>query len=367
MRKEFLQFLRNVPLLIIVLYASTLDIHTAGQVTMDLHNYPVAVYDLDHSAQSRDVISKLRKPYFDVTYNINDENKIRDLIEEGVVSVVLVFPHDFAKKITAYRTAQLQVILDGSKSNASQLALRYISNIVHQYNLKLTFTKWKVSQIAKDTLPYVDYSMRYFYNPNLIDRWSFCIQEFLMIMSLIGVLLTATAMVNEKQFGTIEQLMVTPLRTHEIMIAKIVPMVAILFVATFISIFVILIPVEGIPLMGNIWSFFFVSLIYFFTVAGLGLFISTISNNLSETVLFSLLILVPIMFLSGAWVAMEVMPKWVQFLVHLSPLKYYLDLTNGIFFKGTSLLAMWKWVASLLAIGVAAFTAGAFRFRRVFQ
>lgn len=367
MRKEFLQFLRNVPLLIVVLYASTLDIHTAGQVTMDLNNYPVAVYDLDHSAQSREVISKLRRPYFDVVYNINNENEIRDRIEQGVVSVVLVFPHNFAKKIAAYRTTHLQVILDGSKSNASQLALRYIANIVQQYNLKLAFTKWKVSKIAKDTIPYMNYSMRYFYNPNLIDRWSFCIQEFLMMMSLIGVLLTATAMVNEKQFGTIEQLMVTPLRTHEIMIAKIVPMVVILFIATFISIFVILIPVEGVPLMGNIWSFFFVSLIYFFTIAGLGLFISTISNNLSETVLFSLLILVPIMFLSGAWVAMEVMPKWVQFLVHLSPLKYYLDLTNGIFFKGTPLLAMWRWVLSLLAIGAAAFAAGAFRFRRVFQ
>ncbi|NQT23011.1 MAG: ABC transporter permease [Candidatus Omnitrophica bacterium] len=362
-----MQFLRNVPLLIIVLYASTLDIHTAGQVTMDLHNYPVAVYDRDHSSQSRDIISKLRRPYFDVTYNINDENRIRDLIEAGKVAVVLVFPHNFAKNITAYRTAQMQVILDGSKSNASQLALRYIANIVQQYNLNLTFTKWKVSKIAKDTLPYVNYSIRYFYNPNLIDRWSFCLQEFLMIMSLIGVLLTATAMVNEKQFGTIEQLMVTPLRTHEIMISKIVPMVCILFVATFISIFVILIPVEGIPLLGNVWAFFFVSLIYFFTVAGLGLFISTISKNLSETVLFSILVLVPIMFLSGAWVAMEVMPKWVQFLVHLSPLKYYLDLTNGIFFKGTSLFAMWRWVVSLIAIGAVVFTAGAIRFRRVFQ
>jgi len=366
MKKEFLQFLRNVPLLIIVLYCSTLDIHSAGEITMDIHDYPVAVYDLDRSAETREIIGKLREPFFRVERMIEEENEIRDLIETGEISVILVFPHDFSKKINSHETAELQVILDGSKSNASQLALRYINNIIYGYNAELVFTKWKVSNIAKDTLPYVDYSMRNWYNLNLTDRWTFCLQEFLMCVSLIGVLLTATAMVNEKQFGTIEQLMVTPLRTYEIMISKVVPMMGVLFIATFISIFVILVPVEGVPIRGNIWAFFFVSLIYFFTVAGLGLFISSISNNLSETVLFSMLVLVPIMFLSGAWVAIEVMPGWVKILVHLSPLKYYLDLANGIFFKGTPLLAMWKWVLSLFALGLTLFMAGTYRFRRMF-
>ena len=367
MKKEFLQFFRNVPLLVIVLYCATLDVKSAGDLSMDLHNYPIAIYDIDHTAESRDVIGKLREPYFEITHIINEENRIRELIEKGEVSVVVVFPHGFGKKISSYRTAEMQVILDGSKSNASALALRYISNIIYEYNRDLLVTKWKLSNITKGIVPFVGSRIRYFYNPNLTERWNFCLQEFFMSITLIGLLLTATAMVNEKQFGTIEQLMVTPLRTHEIMAAKIVPMIAILFVATFIALFAILKPVVGIPILGNIWSFFLVSLIYFFTIAGLGLLISTISNSLSETVLFSVLLLVPIMFLSGAWVPPESMPKWMRFFVNLSPLKYYIDLGNGIFLKGNSIFFMWKKLLALSGLGTAVFLAGAYRFRRVFR
>ncbi len=366
-KKEFLQFFRNVPLLAIVLYCATLDIYTAGDVSMDVKNYPLAVYDMDLSAQSREVINKLREPFFNLTHIIRDENEIRGLIEEGTVSVVAVFPHEFGKKIAAHRTAEMQVILDGANSNASELALRYINDIVHEYNMELVVTNWELSNITKDILPYVNVSKRYFYNSNLNNRWTFCLQEFFMSISLIGLLLTASGMVNEKQFGTIEQLMVTPLRTYEIMIAKIVPMMTVLFAVTFIAVFTMLKPVIGVPIRGSIWAFFFVSFIYFFAIAGLGLVISTISNNLSETVLFSVLALVPIMFLSGAWVPAEAMPKWMGILVQFSPLKYYLDLGNGIFLKGNSLLLMWKEVALLSALGTTMFLIGALRFRKVFR
>lgn len=367
MRKEFLQFMRNIPLLLIVLYCSTLDIDSAGDVSMDVKNFPVGVYDLDHSVHSRELIDKLQEPYFKLAYTVDRESDVRQLIESGKTSMVLVIPEGFGKKINSYTTAEVQAIVDGSMSNASQMALNYLSNIIYQHNSVLLVTRWQVSNISKAIIPYVDFSIRYFYNQNLNDKWTFCFQEFLMSITLIGVLLTATAMVNEKQFGTIEQLMVAPLKTHEIMISKIVPMMAVLFIAMFIAVFTILIPVEHMPLAGNIWAFFFVSILYFFSIAGLGLFISTISSNLSETVLFSLLILIPIMFLSGSTVAPEVLPGWVKALMHLSPLKYYLDLGNGIFFKGNSLLSMWKLVAGLFIIGISAFSFGAARFRKVFQ
>ncbi|MFC1576223.1 ABC transporter permease [Candidatus Omnitrophota bacterium] len=367
MRKEFMQFFRNVPLLIIVLYCMTIDITTAGDLSMDLHNYPIAIYDMDKSEESREVISRLREPYFQITHIITEENQINDLIEDGTVSVVVVFPNEFQRKLDAYQTSEMQVILDGSNSNASALALRYLGNIIYEYNQKLLMTKWQLSSITRDIVPYVDSKMRYFYNPNLNERWNFCFQEFFMDITLIGLLLTATAMVNEKQFGTIEQLMVTPLRTHEIMMAKIVPMIVVLFVAMFIAVFVILKPIVKMPMLGSIWSFFFVSFIYFFTIAGLGLLISTISNNLSETVLFSVLVLVPIMFLSGAWVPPESMPVWMRVLVKFSPLKYYIDLGNGIFMKGNSIIIMWREVVALTGLGTAIFLVGAFRFRKVFR
>ena len=367
MRKEFLQFMRNIPLLLIVLYCSTLDIDSAGDVSMDVKNFPVGVYDLDHSVQSRELIGKLQHPYFNVSHIIHRESDVKQLIESGKASMVIVVPEGFGKKINSYTMAEVQAIVDGSMSNASQMALNYLSNITYMHNFDLLTTRWQVSNISKDIIPYVDFSVRYFFNQNLNDKWTFCFQEFLMSITLIGVLLTATAMVNEKQFGTIEQLMVAPLKTHEIMISKIVPMMAILFISMFIAVFTILVPVEKMPIMGNIWAFFFVSVLYFFSIAGIGLFISTISSNLSETVLFSLLVLIPIMFLSGTSVAPEVLPGWVRALMHLSPLKYYLDLSNGIFFKGNSLVSMWKLVVGLMVIGASAFSFGAARFRKVFQ
>lgn len=363
-KKEFLQFSRNIPLLFIVLYGATLDIDSAGGVTMDIKNYPIAIYDLDKSSQSREIIGKLRQPFFKITHMLNQEEEITRLIEKGIVSVVLVFPEGFSKKIASYKTASLQVILDGSNSNSAQLALGYINNIVSEYNLDILVNKWQISNIGKNFVPYLEYQQRNFFNPNLIDRWTFCFEEFFMIITLIGVLLTATAMVNEKQFGTIEQLMVTPLQTLEIMMAKVIAMISVLFIATFVAIFVTLIPIEGIPLLGNIWAFFAVSLLYFFVIAGIGLFISTISNNLSETVLFSYLLLVPIMFLSGR---SDGMAPWMKLLIQLSPLKYYLDFGYGIFLKGNPVSLMWREVLALFLLGSGFFWAGAYRFRKVFR
>ena len=151
------------------------------------------------------------------------------------------------------------------------------------------------------------------------------------------------------------------------MFSKIVPMIVILMIASFICVFTILKPVMGIPIRGSLGAFFFATFIYIFTVTGLGLFISTISSNLADTVLFSIFILVPIMFLSGAWVPLESMPPWMQYLIRFSPLKYYLDIGYGVFFKGTSLLMMWKEMLALFGLGVASFLIGAIRFRKVYQ
>ncbi len=367
MRKEFLQFFRNLPLIIIVLYCMTIDVYSAGSISMDIHDYPLAVYDLSKTEESRQVIEDLREPFFQITHVLQQEDEIEPIIESGAVAVVVIFPEDFSRKMGAGEPAQMQVLLDGSISNSSELAAGYIANIVARRNIELMMTKWNVTPSAEQVVPQVVSAKRNWYNPNLLDRWNFSLMEFFVDLTLIGILLIATAMVNEKQFGTIEQLMVTPLRTWEIMVAKIVPMVVVLFFASFISIFVILVPVTGIPFQGSVVAFFFVTLLYVTAISGLGLMISTISSNLSDTVLFSILVLVPIMFLSGAFVPMEAMPNWMQTLVHFSPLKYYIDLGVGIFLKGNSLIFMWRELVALTAIGAVSFTVGALRFRKVFR
>lgn len=365
-KKELLQFFRNLPLLIIVLYTCTLDVYTASQFTMDLKNYPVAVYDMDKSQKSRELLGKIRLPFFRVTNDITDEKEIEDLILKGAVGLVVVVPKGFQNKIDKGKSSNIQLILDATASNTSELASSYLYSIAYDYSMQIVISKWQISSKTFELVPMISSQNRYEFNENLLDEWTMSLQEFLTMLTLIAVLLTASAMVNEKQFGTIEQLMVTPLRPYEIMISKILPMIGIFLVASFISIYCIMIPIVGVPLMGNPLDFFLLTIIFCFTSSGLGLLISTISNNLTETVLLTIMIIFPIMFLSGAWVPPEAMPMWMQYLIILSPLKYYLDIGIGIFLKGNSLLFMWKDFLSLTVLGIVIFGIGAIRFRKMF-
>jgi ABC-2 type transport system permease protein len=364
--KEVIQFTRNLTLLLIVLYAATLDVWMAAQFNMDLHHFPIAVYDMDKSQKSFELLRKIREPFFVIHSYINNERDITRLIDSDEVGAVLVIPRKFQDRLNAKQTAQVQVILDATTSNTAELASNYLYAIVSDFTHDIIVKEWQISTRVFKVIPAIRTDIRYAFNENLNDAWSMCLQEFFTIFTLIAILLPATAMVNEKQFGTIEQLMVTPVKPYEIMLAKVLPMMAVFLVAAFISIYTIMIPVVGIPLRGSIVEFLIVTVVFCFASSGLGLLISTISNNLSETVLLTLLVLFPIMFLSGTWVPPEAMPVWMKYLVNLSPLKYYLDLGYGIFLKGNSLLFMWKEFLSLLGLGLAIFWVGALRFRKMF-
>ncbi|MCL5036263.1 MAG: ABC transporter permease [Chloroflexi bacterium] len=366
LKKEFLQFFRNVPLIILVLYCCTLDVYTAGDLSMELSNYPVAVYDQDNSELSRGLVSRIREPYFNVVMRINDNRLIDRLMLDGDVCVVVKIPPDFSKKLYRGENAGIQVLLDGSNSMSSELAAGYISSIVELYNKKLMEQSTGVSKSGVYMQPVIDNRIRYLYNEELTDSWTFSLQELLSIITLLAILLPATAMVNEKQYGTIEQLMVTPLRPVEIMFAKILPMQVVIFAMTFISLFVVLRPAFNIPVPGNVWALFLVFAMYSFTASGIGILIATVANNMSETVLISIMTLIPIMFFSGSWVPAEACPVWMQNLMNISPLKYCIDLTFGILIKGYGFREIiWPFVM-LSVLGSLVFLAGMLRFRKFF-
>lgn len=366
LKKELIQFSRNIVLLIIVLYAATLDVYTASTATMDLNHFPIAVYDMDKSQKSNELIKMFRAPFFTVKYFIDNEKDIQELILTNQVGAVVVIPRKFQDKLIAKKTSPVQLILDGTASNTAEIASGYLSAIIDDFSNNIMVKEWQISNVNFKLLPFVKTQPRFEFNSNLNDRWVMALQEFFTIFTLIGILLPATAMVNEKQFGTIEQLMVTPVKPYEIMLAKVLPMVGVFLISSFICIYTILIPVVGAPLRGSVMDFLLVNIVFCFTVSGLGLLVSTVSNNLSETVLLTLLILFPIMFLSGSWVPPEAMPKAMQFLIKLSPLKYYLDLGLGIFLRGNSLIFMWQEFLSLVALGGSIFLIGAIRFKKMF-
>jgi ABC-2 type transport system permease protein len=366
LKKEVLQFSRNITLLIIVLYGATLDVWMAAQTTMQLQNFPIAIYDMDRSQKSHELVKRIRKPYFIIHSYIENEKDIEHLILSDQVGAVLVIPRKFQDRLNAKQTSPMQIILDATTSNTAELAAGYLAAIINDFSTDVLVKEWQISRVTFKRIPTITTINRYAFNENQNDRWVSAIQEFFTIFTLIAILLPATAMVNEKQFGTIEQLMVTPVRPTEIMLAKVLPMMVIFIIAAFISIYTIMIPVIGVPFRGNPLEFLLVTMVFCFAASGLGLLVSTVSNNLSETVLFTLLLLFPILFLSGSWVPPEAMPPALQYLVKLSPLYYYLELGMGIFLKGNSLLFMGKQFLSLLGLGVVIFWIGALRFRKMF-
>lgn len=363
-KKEYLLFLRNTVLLLVVLYFSTYDIYQTSTNTTDPNYFPLAVYDLDGSRQVQEIVRRFREPYFYVKTYIKEEKEVSKLIEKGDVSAVITFPKGFAQDIDAGKTAKLQIILEGTNSNASEIALNYIYNIVSDYNIGLWVARLRAA--GGHEVPVVELRSRYYSNTSLNEGWLLALQELYTIITLLGLVLVTTTIVNEKQFGTIEQLMISPLKTYEIILPKIVTMMGVIFMVVFIALFVVLKPL-GVPLVGTYGDLFVVTLVYIFTLTGYGLLIATISSSLSETILISLLIILPILLLSGMYVPVEALSKGIQILVGFSPLKYYLNLANGVFLKGNSIVFMWKDFCSLLALGIISFALGLWRFRKAFS
>lgn len=365
MKKETLLFARSLLLLATVFYFSTYDVYQAASTGTDPNYFPLAIHDLDHSQAVRQIVDLFRAPYFEVRTYIQDDKEIQKLIESDQVYAVLTFPQGFARDLAAGRTADIQVILDGTNSNASEIALDYIEAILAEYNNGLLTARLRAYG-AGQRLPLIDVRTYFIGNTALNEYYTFGLQEFFTVLTLLGLLLTATAIVNEKQFGTIEQLMVSPLRTLEIILPKVLTMIGVLMLVLFLCLWI---PFNalGVPLAGSLQDLVIATLLYVFTLTGYGLLIATLSNNLSETILISLLVILPILFLSGLYVPIESLAPWLRPLIGFSPLKYYLNLGNGIFLKGNPLLLMWPDVVSLLVLGVASFSLGLWRFRKSFS
>jgi ABC-2 type transport system permease protein len=367
-RKEFLQFSRDWVVLIILLYSFTIDILLVTKgFNLEVRRTPLAVYDLDRSQASQQLVEGFRLPYFLAVAFPHGEGAVRELLDRGKVSMVLVIPQHFSQYLKEGREAKIQLIVDGTHSNSALIAMGYAARIIEAYSRKIILENWGITAKGLQLLPRVDLRHRVRFNPNLKSEYFMGLTELFSVITMISILLPAAALVREKEYGTIEQLLVTPLKPYEIMLAKIIPMGAITLLATFTAIFTVLEPLFGIPIRGNLGLFFLATLIFVFTSSGLGLFLASISKSLSEVVLLTLLIVAPILFLSGSWTPYEAMPFWMKRITYLSPLKYFLEIGFSVFLKGLGFAALWKEFLGLLILGGLAFLLGVVKFRSSFE
>ncbi|WP_374556191.1 ABC transporter permease [Aquitalea pelogenes] len=366
--KELKQLGRDRVLLAFIVYAFTADIFLAASgVSLSLNHAATLVQDLDRSPQSRELLSRFQQPYFRIDGTVSQDAAALAALDQGRAMLVLSVPPQFGRDLANGRPTSLAMQVDTTNSVLGFLATSHAQQIVSQYGLESAMQRLGMGEAATRNLPQVQNDIRVWYNPNQEDSWFMGISEMLNIATVFAVLLPAAAMVREKERGTVEQLIVSPLSPFGILLPKVVSMTGVILCGVALSLFLVLIPVFAIPVKGSLLLFFALSGLYVFTTAGLGLFAATIARNLAQAGMLSILILAPMLFLSGAWTPPEAMPGWLRGLMFASPLHYYLDIAFGILLKGQGLADLQSAILGMGGIGVLVFGAGLLLFRRQFD
>lgn len=363
--KEFRQLAGDWPILFILLWGFSGAVFIAGRaISMDINNYPVAVLDLSRSPDSRELIARLRQPYFKVVEQLQSDAQLTDALDRGRASLGLVIPPTFARDVQAGQ-GRFQVISDGTQSQMATLAGGYITQLSGDYSVELLERRLGPSQRLLAGLPQVDARPRVQFNPNIESAWFSSLLEMLNMITMISMLLTAAAMVREKEQGTLEQLLVSPLRPAELFAAKIIPTVVVILLLSPLSLFGIVGGVFGTPLRGSVLFFYAVSVLYIASVASLGLYIAMLARNLAQAMMMLFLILFPMLFLSGATTPPESMAPWMRYATLISPMRYYIDFGYQVLFKGNGLAYVWHDILGMLVLGGLMFGFSVARFRRL--
>jgi ABC-2 type transport system permease protein len=364
-RKEFIQITRDKRTLVIILIIPIMQLFLLGySATSDVRNVPLAVFDQCRCAESRSLLDAYRAAdYFKLAYDVGSENDIRTLIEQGKARAGVIIPPDYDVRL-AEGDAQVAFILDGSDAVAGSTALAAATLIGQQHATSLMMEKLERSGMdIKNFQPPLEVRTRVWYNPDLVSSYFMIPGVIGMILFAITAILTATAVVRERERGTIEQLIVTPIRPWELVVGKVVPYIILSLIDT-IEVLVIGHWWFGVPVRGDLSLILACSGLLLLSGLGIGLFASTIANTQQEAMLTVWMTLLPSIFLSGFFFPLEAMPKFLQWVSYIVPLRYYLVIIRALLIKGVGAGAIWSEIVALAAFGVVIMTAASVRFRK---
>ena len=363
-RKEFVQFFRSTVLVVLVLYAFAEPVLCGLALTMDVRNLPLLVVDQDRSTASRSLAERFRiAPYFAYTYADGAVDPDHAL-EKGDAALVLVIPRGLAVALDRAQPASVELLADGTYSNFAALALADATQIVNDYNVGLRTTA-SIRGGESGGFGMILNRVRMWYMPGLEYTHEQMLAMLGISALLLGVLLPAAAIVREKEAGTLEQLMVTPLRPVELVIAKLVPMGLLMMIGLVIGVAEARL-VFGTHMRGNPVLFFGLSVLMLFTSMGLGAYIGAVARNLLQTLLLTFFVLFTLGFLSGTIVPVANMPLILQWLSYLSPIRYYLPIATEILSKGLGFEYVAPNAVALGVYGLVLMTIGASQLRRTF-
>ena len=363
--KEFIQVLRDPRMRFVVFVIPVVQTVIFGYaVNTDVRHVALAVYDLDNSSQSRELTDRFVKSgYFDLYEHVFAEARARELIDRGEVKAVLRTNRGFGEQVAGGRKAPVQLILDGTDSNTAGIAVNYAATIVASYSARLQMDAASRAAGRQVSLGGVQLSSRAWYNENLESRNFYVPAVITNIVFIITMLLSSMAVVREKEIGTIEQVIVTPIGKGEFILGKTIPFVLIGFMNVALISVVAVFWFE-VPLRGSIPLLFGSTALFLMSSLGIGLLISTVSRTQQQAMMSAFFVIFPAMLLSGFAFPIESMPPVIQWITYLNPMRFFLVIIRAIFQKGVGLDILWPQLLALLVIGVTILSGAVLRFKK---
>jgi ABC-2 type transport system permease protein len=363
-KKEFYQIRRDRKMLVVSIIAPFLQVILLGYAaTTDIINTTMVICDQDKTQESRDFIQGFTNSgYFVIRYAVNTPPQVDAYITNGKASIALVIPTGFARDLLGRETTQVQIVLDGADANTANILLGYATQIISSYS-QIVVAQY-ANRIAGHNIAMVVPEPRVWFNPDLLSSNFMVPGVVALVLMIITMTLTSLGIVKEKEMGTLEQLMVTPIRPHELILGKLIPFSLIAFLDVTIVLAVARYWFK-VPLLGSIPLLFGLSGLFILTTLGLGLFISTIAKSQQQAMLIAqFFVFMPFLFLGGFAFPIANMPKIIQFFSYVIPLRYFLEILRGIFLKGSGLRELWTQAVALLVIGVVVLTVSVLRFHK---
>ena len=362
--KEFKQVFRDPRMKTIIFITPLVQIILFGYAAnKDINYVPTAILDRDNTVESRELLRRFTfSKYFVPEHYISTEKEQDSLLNKGRASVVIHIDRGFGRDLQGGKDAQLQLAFDGTDSNTAMIVMGYADTVVGEYDYDLM--KERAAATGRiSSIPSVDLRDRPWFNGNLVSRDYYLPGVICTIVTMMSLLLSAMAIVKEKEIGTMEQLIVSPLKPLELILGKLLPF-AILALIQITLITILGVFWFHVPLRGNLLFLLFSTCIYLFTTLGIGLFISTISSTQQEAMMSVFLFFMPTVLLSGFAYPISNMPQVVQWFTFFNPLRYFMVVIRSIFLKGVGLEVLWAQLLPLLVMGIVVIAFSALRFRK---
>ncbi|MTI80422.1 MAG: ABC transporter permease [Firmicutes bacterium] len=359
LHKEFLQMKRDRLTLGLIFMLPLVQLLLFGfAIQTEVKHIPTAVFDQSLSQDSREMLDSFKNSgYFNITNTADSYQEVNKMIDSGEIQVGIIFPPDFARSVARGDTAAVQVLVDASDSMVSASAISTAKTIGMLKSQKIVAQKAGITNV-----PY-DVEVRPWYNPNGITAYYMVPAILGIIVTMTMVMMTSMGIVRERERGTLEQLIVTPVKSYELIVGKIIPYIALGYLQITVALLVGTI-IFDVPIRGSLLQLYLLTLFFITASLGIGILISNIAKNQMQAMQMSFFILLPSILLSGFMFPREAMPQIIQYLSNIIPLTFYLTIIRGIVLKGIGLQYLYPQVIALLIFTVIFLTISILKFKK---